>query len=281
MPTARVLPLATLCLAFGVANAQPAAVLNVTTNARVAALGGAFVLSVAESEAIFYQPGLTDGARGFSLSRAWLGDASAISVSGAGEWFGGGLGVGVQAFSAGSRGEQVASLAYGRSTMFGFRVGAVAKVADQSDAGGHETYGLADVGIARALGPAVLGLAARNLGPDPNFAAGEGRMPTVVTFGAATRTRPIGPFDFLLTARTSFPRDGDFTFGGGAELAYWPISGRTFTARIGFVDGDDSATDPLTFGGGFAGDRITIDYAFQAGEGGSSGDLHRVTLRWR
>ena len=254
-------------------------VLNAST--RAAGLGDAYVLSAAESDAIFHHPGLLDAARGIAFSRAWIGNAgAATTLSGAGDWFRGGVGFGLQALSTETSSEQVASLAYGRAR-FGLRIGVVAKVVDQRVDDERETYGAADVGVARAIGRVLLGLTGRNLGPDPSFDSGDGRLPSVLSLGAATRSRATGPLDLILAARASWVRDGRFGFGGGIEAGYWPVTGRTFFARVGYSETDESGLEPLTLGGGFAGDRLTLDYAFQAGEADSGGDVHRVTLRWR
>jgi hypothetical protein len=241
------------------------------------------VLSSAESDAIFGHPGLLNAARGIALSRVWLGaQSTAHAVSASGEWFRGGVGFGLQALSAASYAEHAASFAYAR-TLFRFRVGAVAKVVEQTYSAGRETFGAADIGLARSVGPATLAVTGRNLGPDPAFRAADQpvRLPSAVTLGAASRNAAAGPLDMLLVAHGSWVRDLPFSFGGGLEVSYWPVTGRTFAARIGFSHVDASPTTPLTLGGGFTGDRLSIDYAFQAGDLDSSADVHRVTLRWR
>jgi hypothetical protein len=281
MLVTRILSLTLLCSASGVVSGQSASVLNGTSGARAAGLGESYVLSSAESDAIFHHPGLLDAARGIALSRVWLGSQSALhSVSGAGEWYRGGLGFGLQALTSPSHNVQAASVAYARS-LFGVRIGVVAKVVEQSSGNEREAYGAADIGIARALGPIVLGLTGRNLGPDPSFDSGDARLPTAVTLGAAARSQAIGPLDVILAARGTWLRDTTASVGAGMEVAYWPITGRTFIARVGFSHIDESVLSPLTLGAGFTGDRLSIDYAYQAGDLDSSVDVHRVTLRWR
>ena len=262
-------------------DATQSALLTLNSSTRAAALGDAYVVSAAESDAIFHHPGLLDAARGISFSRAWIGSSgAAVSLSGAGDWFRGGVGFGIQALSTKAQSEQVASLAYARAR-FGLRIGVVAKVVDQRTGDSRETYAAADVGVARAIGTVLLGLTGRNLGPDPSFDSGDGRLPSTLTLGAATRSRATGPLDVILAARASWVRDGKFGFGGGLEAAYWPVSGRTFFARVGYSETDESGVQPLTLGGGFSGDRLTIDYSFQAGDTDAGADVHRVGLRWR
>lgn len=277
----RVLFVALFVAVSNATDAQSASLLNVTAGARAGALGEAYVLSSAESDAIFHHPGLLDAARGIALSRVWLGSQAAVhSLSGAGEWWRGGLGFGVQALTSPGQSEQTASLAYAR-TMFGVRLGVVGKVVEQSVGGEREAYGAADIGIARTFGPVVLGLTGRNLGPDPSFDSGEGRLPMAVTLGAASRSQVVGPLDVILAARGTWHRDTTVSIGAGVEVAYWPITGRTFAARAGFSHFDGSTLSPLTLGAGFTGDRLSIDYAYQAGDLTSSADVHRLTLRWR
>jgi hypothetical protein len=257
------------------------ALLVFNPNARAAALGGAYVLSTAESDGIFHHPGLIDAGRGISLSRAFLGsDGAALSLSGSGEWFRGGIGFGLQSLNTDSHTEQVASLAYAR-TRSGLRVGVAAKVVDQRVGDERETYGAADVGVARTIGNVTAGLTARNIGADPSFDSGDGRLPTALTLGAASRSRATGPLDLLIAARATWMRDSRFGFGGGVEAAYWPVTGRTFAVRAGYSEVGASSLKPLTLGAGFSGDRISVDYAFQDGEGASRADVHRITLRWR
>jgi hypothetical protein len=64
------------------------------------------------------------------------------------------------------------------------------------------------------------------------------------------------------------------------EVAYWPVTGRTFFARVGFRQLPEVQTaSPLTIGAGFTGDNIVLDYAY---EGFETGDpSHRFTLGWR
>lgn len=243
-------------------------------------MGHSYVLSSAESDAIFQQPGLLDAARGIALGRAWLGaSTTAVSMSGAGDWWRGGVGFGIQALTSNGRSEQSASLAYARTT-FGLRVGAAARVVDQLEGGNRDTYGVGDIGVARAIGFVTTGVAVQNLGPDPNLAGGRGRLPTAVTLGASTRSRPTGPLDLIFAVRSSWVRDRKFAYGGGIEAGYYPVTGRTFYVRAGASESEEQL-GLLTLGGGFTGDRISIDYAFQAADSDAESAAHRVTLRWR
>ena len=69
--------------------------------------------------------------------------------------------------------------------------------------------------------------------------------------------------------------------GGGVEIGYWPISGRTFVARIGvrqLEEGTDAS--PLSLGFAFWGDDVVLEWAFRPWEGDETG-THRFGIRWR
>jgi hypothetical protein len=72
--------------------------------------------------------------------------------------------------------------------------------------------------------------------------------------------------------------DGDFVPAAGLEMSYWPVSGRTFSLRLGVRRADDGV-QPWTAGAGFAGDRLILDYALVA----LTNDriVHRFGVRWR
>jgi hypothetical protein len=77
--------------------------------------------------------------------------------------------------------------------------------------------------------------------------------------------------------------DDEVIYGGGIEVGYWPIQGRTFVARLGFQDVPDGGDAlPLTTGFAFQGDDIVVEWAYRpfsvdAPDGGSD----RFSLRWR
>ena len=67
--------------------------------------------------------------------------------------------------------------------------------------------------------------------------------------------------------------------GGGIEVAWWPILRRVFIARVGVTRAVQAGESPLTFGAGFAGDRIRIDYGY--GELGHGLAPHRIGVAIR
>ncbi|MGY8779079.1 MAG: hypothetical protein ACKVIN_13285, partial [Longimicrobiales bacterium] len=91
----------------------------------------------------------------------------------------------------------------------------------------------------------------------------------------------VGIFDLGYAANLGFGDDA-VTYGGGVEIGYWPVQGRTFVARAGFqsVPGDSEAK-PFTTGLAFWGDEIMIEWAFRPFGGADEGGSHRFGLRWR
>ncbi len=275
-------------------------VLELPASTRAAGMGNAYVLSAGDNDALFYHPGLLDTSRGIGASVSFYGAATLVSASGAAEWWRGGVGLGVQSLSYSAptpdgggfvlgeaglseRGlatasETVVSAAYARS-LFGLRMGLAAKLAEQRRPGERDVTVAADLGVARRVGPVVLGFAAQNLGRQPRLEGRDLDLPVSLSLGAGTLTRPLGPLDVTLAAAASVREDDRVGASAGVELAYWPVNGRTFIARIGYRHLDDDAAKPLTLGAGFAGDRIILDYAVQDFDAGDP--VHRVGVRWR
>lgn len=306
----RVATLLVALFSVGAANAaaQSSLVVPVVTqlpaSTRAHALGNAYPYASAESDVIFYNPGLLNSARGFAGSAAQYGtNGRLVTGSAAGDWLGGGLAFGLRALTwnvpadplvdtraedavwaggAGSASEIAATLAYAR-TVFGFRAGVAGSVVEQRTAGARETTPALDVGIARALGPATVALAARNVGPDPSVADGSplnGPRSMSVTLGGATGSRAVGPLDVMLAASGTWTRGDHIDAGGGVEVAYWPVTGRTFFLRVGFRHLDASDLAPLTLGAGFSGDRISLDASVQDTDANAD-PLYRLTIRLR
>lgn len=276
-------------------------VLELPASTRALGLGGTFVLSRSESDAIFHNAGALIDAGGAGIAAQRYGSSSTLGTfSAATEWFGGTLALGVQALSYGSMvpwldgipddanallvdlpvgvTELVGSVGYGREIL-GFNVGVVGKAIEQRVGSGHGTTAAADIGIVRRLMGITFGLSAQNVGPELSNRTGELPLPTRITFGASTPSRPIGPLDVLATSAVSRRHDGEIIPSGGVEIAWWPIQGRTFIGRFGVrrVPGDGAS--PVTFGLGFRGDVITIEYAFE--QFAAPGASHRLGLSWR
>ncbi len=278
-------------------------VLSVPADTRAAALGDAFIGTGSDASAIFYNPALVGRAGGFALGRAWYGaDGALIQAAAATSSDGRGLAVGVRSLSYGAKHvplpvtpplaasqaglfgpgtaaqEQAATVA-GALRLFGIPVGVAANLLEVRVGdlrGGGATF---DVGVAHWLGPAVVGLAVRGLGRRLELGSGPSAQrydaPMRATLSAATRRLAVGPLDVDVTAAVS-GWDGYFAAGGGLEVAYWPIVGRTFTARLGLRH-DDEGTRP-TLGAAVQLDNVAFAYAFEHFDGGN---VQRIGLAFR
>ena len=221
-------------------------------------------------------------------------DAIYMALSASGAWLGGTVAVGLAVFDYGAgrdfdvpeRGrtpsERDRSDAVGRSwpgatefvgtvgyarEVFGFDVGAAAKLVGQSLAGSRGRTVAADFGVARGIGPVSAALTVQNLGPDLGLGDGYTPLPKRVVLGAGTQgRRPVGPLDIGGAVQVAREGGGEIVPGGGVEIAYWPIVRRVFIVRLGaarVVEGDGL---PVTFGAGFEGDRVRVDYSFSEHE---------------
>ena len=274
--------------------------LQLPASTRAAALGDAYHLASADNDAIFYHPGLIDAARGIGGSLELFESATLATLSAAAEFWSGGVAFGVQslswsaptrtsgAFARGEAGlgesgdinasELAVSGGYGRAIK-GFRVGVIGKYIEMRVPGERDVTVAGDIGVARRIGFVTAGFSARNLGRSPALEGEDLALPITLTLGASTQTRAVGPLDMSAAAAVSYREDGTFSPHAGIEVAYWPVSGRTFIGRAGVRYIEDSDIRPLTLGAGFTGDRIGLDYAFQGYDGARAS--HRVGVRLR
>lgn len=267
---------------------------------RALGLGGAYPIGATDSDAIFYNPAVNERLRGASLAVQWAGSAATHYTLSAGiDWWGGALGLGVMAtdyhttvsdtvFPADSparllvRGEspvseRTALLSYGRRIK-GLRLAATGKLLEQRVQTERNVTAALDVATALNISHFTVGLSARNLGPGIEYLGRDYDLPLRAALNASSNNAlPAGPFDLGAAAEVSWTRHGEVVPAGGIELSYWPVAGRTFSLRAGGrrpLDGEK----PFTLGGGFTGDRISIDYAFVPYD---DGEVHRVGVRWR
>ncbi|MGD2121656.1 MAG: hypothetical protein PVJ76_07920 [Gemmatimonadota bacterium] len=282
-------------------------VLELPASTRALALGNSFALGFRDSDAVFYQPGLLNQASGFSGSIQRYGSASTlISLSAGGTWLDGGVALGVQHLSYGAAtegtlgggapylsadvgslrtngstgvSELVVSAGYGR-TFKGLQVGIVGKLTEQRFGPNKSATGAVDLGISTSQGPVTLGVAVQNLGPDLSFFDEEVPLPLGLGLGISTERAPVGPLDVGASGALNYRIDGDLVPSAGLEVAYWPVTGRTFIGRIGFrhLPKEQSAW-PVTFGGAFMGDDIILEYAYEGFDSGSG--AHRFSVGWR
>jgi hypothetical protein len=277
------------------------AVLGVPGSTRGMALGNAYTALGNDPDVIFYNPALLVPARGIGVAlQHYERESSVMTLSAASALAPGTVAIGIQvldqatsevSYHAMSRlGEPAlfvrgptlatgaaASLAYARPAFFNTRVGITGKVIHQQFGNSRDITGAFDIGISRG-GSVQLALVGRNLGHGIRLGGSAVALPREVAFGAAIPRREVGPLDLAAAASISMLPDGSLTAGGGTEWGWMPLDGFTFAARVGYriVEGAESH---LTAGGGFVGERVSLDYAFQASDG--PGGAHRVGIRWR
>lgn len=274
-------------------------VVELTAGARAAGLGGAFQLGAQDSDVVFHHPALAERASGMMLGFQRYGDgATGLSLSAGTSWYDGGVAVGLQALEYGSAGpgtraggvdplleggdegagELVATVAYARP-LGPVRLGVAAKLVDQRIGEDRESRAAADLGVATDVGPLRMALSARNLGPDYVIGGVEVSQPVEVTLGTGGYGRPLGPLDVGLAAEVGRRADGEWTGGGGVEVGYWPVRGRTFVLRVGGRHVPEGDASPFTVGGSFWGDNLVLEYAWGPVDGEDG--IHRVSLGWR
>lgn len=300
------LAIAAALLAPASLEAQAAGILPRTTqlpaSTRAMGMGDSYAASSGHADAIFYHPALVANASGFGLElQRWGSSSSAMALSAATQWFGGGTAIGLRtlqysAFGSGDLAapsgqddlfgfgsvpvsERVATVAHARR-MFGLDVGVALDLVDERIGTARQNVALVDVSAATEVGPLDVAFTVHDIGGKPVI--DNGAKPAKYVLGAGTYGRPTGIFDLGFAAHVGLD-DDDVIYGGGVELGYWPIQGRTFVARAGFqssAEGSDAR--PVTFGFAFWGDDVTVEWAWRpfpgdANEGGS----HRFGFRLR
>jgi len=275
---------------------------QMSASTRAMALGDSYMMDAGHADVIFYHPALLTRARGFGLDvQRWGSNSSSTAISGAMQWFGGAIGVGLRTLQYSAAGssvlaappgqddlfgfgsvpvsERVATLGYARGIPFDLDLGINANLVDERVGGSRQNVLLVDVGLARNVGPVVLGITAHDIGEKPILDTGA--KPTRVVLGAGNYGEQLGILDYGYTATVGFSED-EVTYGGGVEVGYWPIQGRTFVARIGFQsvpDGSEAAR--VTTGFAFWGDNVTVEWAFRPFSDADEGGTHRFGVRWR
>lgn len=304
LPAATLLPLlALLCTAFAAEAQRPYGmrVLELPSSARALSLGGALSLWGTDADALFHAPAFGSLLGGFSLGGAWWSeDAMALSISGGGEWYGGALAAGLQTLEyegdvgydhpvaaeaalggAGAQrvSERVATIGFAHR-IWKLEVSVAAKLLDLRADDVNMRGPAFDVAVGRAVGPVRLVLAGQHLGPALEDDDLRFTLPARASLSAATRTLPLGPLDVGAAATVAVREDGTFLPGGGLEIGYWPVVGRTFFLRGG-LRGVEGGALPFTLGAGFAGDDIALDYAYAPYEDSPTSRVHRLTVRLR
>ena len=276
--------------------------LKLAASTRAAALGGAFWTGDG-ADAVLHHPALIGG-EGFGGSRQRIGGATHLTLSGSGAWLGGAVSAGVSLLEYGTSAdsplelprrtaaliegggmaasEYVAALGYA-DEMFGVDLGVAAKLIGQRLGGLRGSTTAVDVGAASDIGPFTAALSVQNLGRA--LKVGRYDVPlarrVVLDIGSGGRV-PAGPLDMGAAVRVAREGGGEIVPGGGVEIAWWPVQRRIFIARVGLMRRVEGQTSPFTFGAGFEGDRIRIDYAYgEYMHEDLSADSHRIGIAFR
>ena len=256
-------------------------ILELSSSTRAMALGGAFWAGEG-TNAVLHHPALIAG-EGFGGSRTKMGGATHLALSGSRAWLGGTVAAGVSFLEYGtsaesplalprdaavliggghmSASEYVAALGFA-DELFSVDVGVAAKLIGQRLGGlGGNTLAV-DLGAAKSVGRVTTALTVQNLGRGLKLGRYEVPLARRVVVGAGTAGRaPVGPFDIGGAVQVAREGEGEIVPGAGLEVAWWPVQRRVFIVRIGAVRVVEGDSSPITFGFGFEGDRIRIDYA--------------------
>ena len=239
---------------------------------------------------IFSRKGDGDRRRDRDAADRGPDDAIQLTLSASGSWLGGNVAVGLAVFDYGGdidiqreRGrsngggsrptaagavswgatEFVGTVAY-RRTFFGFGAGVAGKVVGWTAGGARSRTVAVDVGVSRTFRQLTTALTVQNLGPDLEMGGRDVPLSRPVVLGAGTQRRvPVGPLDIGGAVQVAREYGGDIVPGGGVEVAYWPVVRRVFIARIGVVRVVEGDGSPVTFGAGFEGDRVRLDYGYR------------------
>ena len=276
-------------------------ILELPASTRAMALGDAYMMNAGHADVIFYHPALLTGARGFGLDiQRWGTASSAVTVSAAREWYGGGVGIGVQTLQFGGPAaggaaapagqdhlfelgpvavsERVATVGYARE-IIGIDFGVTTKLVEERVGGARDATVLFDAGVSTSLGPFTAGLTYQNVGQDLTLSRDAVPRPERLTLGMGAYGRQLGPLDYGVTGAVT--RAGGETIpAAGVEVGYWPVRGRTFVGRVGVRRVPDGDASPMSLGFAYWGDNLVLDWAFQPIDGPESG-THRFGVRWR
>jgi hypothetical protein len=275
---------------------------QLSNSSRAMALGDAYAMDSGHADALFYHPSLLNGARGMGLElQRWGAAGSAAALSATFDFLGGGVGIGLRTLQYGAVdggspapggqdhlfvlgdapvSERIATVGYARPAFWGLDLGVALDFVDERVDGSKQSVVQVDVGLSGEVGPVTVGLTIADIGEKPIVDARNG--PGRILLGAGAYGKQVGIFDVGFAARVGVD-DDSFAWGGGLEVGYWPVQGRTFVARVGLQDvPDGSEALPLTTGFAFQGDNVTVEWAFRPfGDGAPNGGTHRLALRWR
>lgn len=276
-------------------------VLLVPAGTRALGLGDAFVAGDGP-EALFYNPAQI-GTRGSTLSIARFGGAATLgSFAAVGKAVGNNVAIGIRFLDFGAQvngfpspvgslvtrgpvdATSLDAMVATEKSWFGIRFGAAAHYVSEQQQNARAAGVLFDAGVSRDLAGVTLGLSAQSLGAHLSLGGVEADPPTRVSLGGIKDGLAVGTFfDLAVAAAVTREQDGRLVPGAGVELTWEPVAGWTVTGRLGAHRGDPAGqpgASPVTFGGSFGLDALTLDYAYQPYRK-LAGGAHRLAIRIR
>lgn len=273
--------------------------LSAPAGARALGVGSGLVL--ADPDALFYSPGMLTSARGASASVQWYpshGNAtSAAAISTLGPVT---LGLGWQTLRVRELGGDALSVGVA-GDYWGFQVGLVGKYLEDHNGRWSGGTFVGDFGVVKRMGLHTLALSVQNLGPDIKYGGSVHPLTRKVALGWGKGPRPIsahwdaGYFAQIASGKNT---GKPVLLAGGAEMAYVPIEGVSFSTRLGLrmpewddgleayrdpmkgISGAALALTPLVAGVSFGIDRLTLDYAWELAPDWDA-PAHRIGIRIR
>ena len=284
-------------------------VLRLPASARIAAMANAGVASN-DGDALFYNPGMLQAARGLAVSVQRYGSAgTAGSMANVTQ-------LGTLSFAVGAQfvdwtaatlpgnsalryreqlaggatalfqreGVPASSAAFTvgiARTLKGLRLGVSLKYAEDRIGSDHDGTVAADVGMYMPLGPANLAITMQNLGAGTEMRGQKGTLPRRVGIGFGGGLFPLWEhWDLGAQMQVTLENDLFLRPAGGVELGYVPIEGVSFIVRTGLRLPRERDESLVTGGLGITVDRISLDYAMEPFRDGRPVS-HRVGVRLR
>ncbi len=263
--------------------AQTPGLQELPPSVRALSMGGAFPLADRDPDLLFGNPALLERARGFGISLHLLDtDVRMGAMSAATGWFGGGAGVGLRFLERGDGDELVneteLSAGYAR-TVKGVRVGATLAAVQIRSTSFSDAGASISMGAASDLGPVTVALSGGGMGPTLDLPDGVTEPRPWGRVGIGTRAAPVGPLDVGGAAAITVREGGEVEGGGGVEVGWWPVQGRTFVGRIGWGGAEVAGTSQLSLGAAFLGDNFTLEYGWRPRT--DARGVHAVGVRFR
>ncbi len=255
---------------------------------RATALAGASVLQRPTPGATLANPALSGASSGADVGWRWNGnDATAAWAA----FEGAGFVFGLRHESRNEDPDLVTSdlglSVSGSRSLFGFAFGVGIALVERTIFTNRDRAVYLNAGVARELAEFRLAASVLGLGTGTSAQAPADQSADVISIGlpnspvvlfqAASNSIEVGPLDMVLAGRMHLT-EGRTSAGGGLELGYWPVTGRTFRLLAGYGQNPVSGETRPTWGASFSGDAITLEFASYTESGSST---HTLGLRWR